>query len=104
VGRAMQPSQDRSGVIALVDRDSGKSITITLWESEDALRASEERADTLRRDIATAGDEEITGVKRGSPYRRGRRGARLTTARGAYFRSWMATEGYSWACSPRSLR
>lgn len=29
------------GAYDLVDRASGKSIAITLWESEDAMRASE---------------------------------------------------------------
>lgn len=36
----------------LVDREDGKALTITLWESEDAMRASEEAADRVRRDAA----------------------------------------------------
>lgn len=32
----------------LVDRGRGKAISITLWESEEALNASAERADRLR--------------------------------------------------------
>lgn len=36
----------------LVDRQSGKALTITLWESEAALRESEERANQLRSQIA----------------------------------------------------
>lgn len=36
------------GAILLVDRQSGEAIAITLWEDEDALRASEERANALR--------------------------------------------------------
>ena len=36
----------------LVDRESGKALTITLWESEDALRESEERANQLRSQVA----------------------------------------------------
>jgi hypothetical protein len=42
------------GAILLVDRQSGEAIAITLWEDEQALRASEESANTLR---ATAADE-----------------------------------------------
>jgi len=38
----------------LVDRTAGTALTITLWGSEEALRASEESADQVRR--AAAGD------------------------------------------------
>ncbi|HEV8686739.1 MAG TPA: antibiotic biosynthesis monooxygenase [Gaiellaceae bacterium] len=40
------------GVLSLVDRTSGRSLTITLWDSEEALRTSEERADQLRSQAA----------------------------------------------------
>jgi heme-degrading monooxygenase HmoA len=33
----------------LVDRESGKAASITIWESEDALAASAAKADELRR-------------------------------------------------------
>lgn len=36
------------GAILLVDRQSGEAIAITLWESEEAMRASEEGANSLR--------------------------------------------------------
>jgi hypothetical protein len=36
------------GAILLVNRESGEAIAITLWEDEQALRASEEAADELR--------------------------------------------------------
>jgi len=36
----------------LVDRQTGKAIAITLWEDEQALRASEERANALRAAVA----------------------------------------------------
>jgi heme-degrading monooxygenase HmoA len=32
----------------LVDRQSGKGVSITMWESEDALQASAAKADQLR--------------------------------------------------------
>jgi heme-degrading monooxygenase HmoA len=41
------------GAILLVDRESGKAISITLWEDEAALRASEQAADTLRAEAAS---------------------------------------------------
>jgi hypothetical protein len=40
------------GAILLVDRQSGEAIAITLWEDEEALRASEERAIALRAEAA----------------------------------------------------
>jgi heme-degrading monooxygenase HmoA len=41
------------GIISLVDRDTGASRTITLWETEDAMRASEEAANRLREKAAS---------------------------------------------------
>ena len=38
----------------LADRNTGKGIGITLWESEDAMRASGERAAQLRNQSAQA--------------------------------------------------
>lgn len=40
------------GSILLVHRQSGGAIAITLWEDEQALRASEERANALRAQVA----------------------------------------------------
>jgi hypothetical protein len=40
------------GAILLVDRQSGEAIAITLWENEQALRASEEDANALRAEAA----------------------------------------------------
>jgi hypothetical protein len=39
------------GAILLVDRESGNTMAITLWPDEAALRASEERANELRRGV-----------------------------------------------------
>ena len=36
------------GTILLIDRDTGKGMGITLWESAEAMQASEERANELR--------------------------------------------------------
>ena len=42
------------GAIQFVDRMSGKTIVATLWESEQARQASEERANQLRASALTA--------------------------------------------------
>jgi len=36
------------GLLYLVDRSSGKAMSVTLWENEEALRASEEAANRIR--------------------------------------------------------
>ena len=46
------------GAILLVDRQSGEAIAITLWHDEEAMRASEESANSLR---AQAADEMGAG-------------------------------------------
>jgi heme-degrading monooxygenase HmoA len=52
------------GIIALTDRQSGKMLGITFWESEEALRASEEAANRLREGSAEAGGGTVAGVER----------------------------------------
>ncbi len=52
------------GVYYLVDRESGKALTITLWESEEAMRASEEAADQLRSESADATAATVESVER----------------------------------------
>jgi heme-degrading monooxygenase HmoA len=36
------------GAFLLVDRSRGRGVGVTLWESEEAMRASRKRADELR--------------------------------------------------------
>jgi heme-degrading monooxygenase HmoA len=43
------------GSLLLADRRTGKVIAITLWESEEALAASEEKANQLRAQAAEQG-------------------------------------------------
>ncbi len=40
------------GLLSLIDRQTGKGVTITLWDSEEALKASEEEANKLRAEAA----------------------------------------------------
>ena len=52
------------GVIGLADRSSGRVKLITLWESADALEATEEQANRLRQEAADTGGQRIVGVDR----------------------------------------
>ncbi len=53
-----------NGALALADRGSGKVLTILLWESEEAMRASEEASYWYRRYSAEAAGEKVTSVER----------------------------------------
>ncbi len=44
--------EEGKGAILLVDRETGEAVSITLWEDEQALRASEERANAMRSNVA----------------------------------------------------
>jgi len=46
----------------LVDKDGGKALSITIWESEDALLASKSKADELRERGTEASDTSIDSV------------------------------------------
>ncbi len=52
----LQQQDGFKGVIALGDRQSGKVLGVALWDSEEALRATEEAAAGIR-----GGVEEATG-------------------------------------------
>ena len=52
------------GILVLGDRQSGKSIAITFWENEQAMRKSEKAANKLRSDIAEGAGSQIVGVER----------------------------------------
>lgn len=52
------------GILFLGDRQSGKTVAVTLWESEQALRESEERANQLRQQAAESEGATIQAVER----------------------------------------
>jgi heme-degrading monooxygenase HmoA len=59
------------GMIALGDREGGKTLGITFWESEETMRASEEAGKRMRRETAETtaegervGPVQIAGVER----------------------------------------
>ena len=51
------------GLMLLIDRDSGKAITLTFWDTEEHLRSSAEQASQIRRQAADAGGLTIEGVE-----------------------------------------
>ena len=44
--------EEGKGAILLVDREGGEAVSITLWEDEQALNASEDSANALRANVA----------------------------------------------------
>ncbi len=50
------------GAYLLVDRGSGRALTITLWSSEDAVQASTERANQTRAQAAATAGISIENV------------------------------------------
>ena len=60
----LQQQDGFKGMTTLADRQSGTTLGITFWESEEALRASEEAADRLREDSARAMSDTVAGVER----------------------------------------
>ena len=52
------------GMIALADRSTGKMMAVTLWETEDAMKASEEGANRLRASTSDATSARIASVER----------------------------------------
>ncbi len=56
------------GVLTLGDRSTGKSVSLTFWETEEAMRASEEAADRLRQQSADETQDQIAGVERFEVY------------------------------------
>ncbi len=52
------------GSLVLANRQSGKIVTLTLWESEEAMRATEGITYWLRAFSAEAAGGEVTGLER----------------------------------------
>ena len=52
------------GVYVMADGDSGRIITLTLWEDREKLEASEVRASALRQEALRAVEGEIDSVER----------------------------------------
>ena len=56
------------GALTIGDRSTGKSVSLTFWETEEAMRASEEAADRLRQQSADETQDQIAGVERFEVY------------------------------------
>src|SRR4028119_2105927 len=52
------------GFVALGDRQSGKVLGVAFWESEEALRATEQAVSDVRSGAAGAADGIVAGVER----------------------------------------
>ena len=52
------------GTIGLVDWEHGKAWTLTLWESESAMRASEQEATELRTSLGEHIGDGVAAVER----------------------------------------
>jgi len=52
------------GVVSLVDRTSGESLAITFWESEEAMRSSEQDADRVRGELKQRTGSNVVSVER----------------------------------------
>jgi heme-degrading monooxygenase HmoA len=52
------------GIYLLYERESGRSLAITLWETQEDMRASEEAALRARTASARASGDVVVGVER----------------------------------------
>jgi hypothetical protein len=50
-----------AGAVFLIDRDSGTALTLTLWESDDAARATDQFAEQSRAATVAATGTELVG-------------------------------------------
>ena len=61
LGDLKEPGLERADL--LVDRSSGKALTITVWDSEQSLQTSVEAANKLRSSAADAANVAILDVQ-----------------------------------------
>ncbi len=59
---ALRMQDGFAGVLLLVERESGRVLAVTLWESQQAMNATEEAAYWLRAFSAEAADGIARGV------------------------------------------
>ncbi len=60
----IQQQDGFKGFVALSDRQSGKVIGVSFWESEQAMQASEEVGNRTRSESAEAVGATVAGVER----------------------------------------
>jgi heme-degrading monooxygenase HmoA len=59
----LQKMEGFEGFVALGDRQSGKVLGVAFWESEEALRATEEAVSNVRGGAAEASGGTVAGVE-----------------------------------------
>ncbi len=59
----LQKLEGFKGFVVLGDRQSGKMLGVSFWESEEALRASDEAASSVRSAAAEIADGIVAGVE-----------------------------------------
>jgi heme-degrading monooxygenase HmoA len=59
----LQQMDGFKGFAALADRHSGKLLGVAFWESEEALRATEEAVSSVRSGVAEAAGGTVAGVE-----------------------------------------
>jgi heme-degrading monooxygenase HmoA len=59
----LQQMDGFEGFVTLADRQSGKQLAVALWESEEALRATEEAVSSMRSGVAEAAGATVAGVE-----------------------------------------
>lgn len=64
VSEAIRKIPGSAGTYYLVDRERGETLTVTLWETEQAMHASEEQAARIREESATDIGGKILSVER----------------------------------------
>ncbi len=60
---AMNELDEMKGAVLLVDRSTGKGMTITYWESEETLASSRQAADRVRSAATQAASGSIESVE-----------------------------------------
>jgi heme-degrading monooxygenase HmoA len=58
-----EQSEGFKGFTLLLDRDGGKGVGISFWESEEAMKATEELGDQAREGAAEAGSGRDQGAE-----------------------------------------
>jgi hypothetical protein len=52
-------TEDMKGVVFLTDRQTGTIVVISLWQDEEAMRASEDEATRVREEVTGPGETAI---------------------------------------------
>jgi heme-degrading monooxygenase HmoA len=60
----LQQQDGYKGFVVFSDRQSGKIIGVSFWESEQAMQDSEDVGDRTRSESAEAGGATVVGVER----------------------------------------